>query len=449
MKNRLKIAGLLAAAIAVLAVLGQVLPPHTAGATALSADRSTNYYEGGQFYYPVYQSTTIYQGALVCINSSGYAIPCTDTANLIVVGVSLEQVDNSSGSDGDETIEVRAGTIEKFNATSITQAMVGQAMYVKDDNTFDDTSTNLVFAGVLVDYDSATVGWIRLPNPEGELAASNVILIDSAGNLSAVNVEAGIAEIFSDLAGNTTGMGASLVGIEDSAANFAATDVEAALAEIIADYAATTNGNGASKIGVEDSGALTANADVEAVLAEILTHIQTAQAFIPIGLTGLREASGNDIPAIDAGDTINDPPGGILAKDTTPILEYANGDTDSALRINWAGGNSDPVVFQTALPPDLDTAADVVLHLRAAMAGTDDSPVLATDCYFNEGDTKVEDGVTITGASYAEYTVTIAAADVPAGAQTMTCELTPGTHATDAQYVTALWIEYTRSTLTQ
>lgn len=161
-------------------------------------------------------------------------------------------------------------------------------------------------------------------------------------------------------------------------------------------------------------------------------------AWIPLPLTTWREVGTNDIQNLAAH-------GGILAKDSTPILEYTNGDTDSALRLDWAASDSNAVVTQVALPPDLDAASAVEVHFRAAMAGTTDSPDMDLDTFFNEGDTKVEDAVNVTGTSYAEYTITIAAADVPAGAQTASLELTPAAHTTDALYVTAIWIEYTRA----
>lgn len=130
----------------------------------------------------------------------------------------------------------------------------------------------------------------------------------------------------------------------------------------------------------------------------------------------------------------------------TPALGYINGDTDSALRLTWAAGNTDKVAVQVPLPPDLDADSALELHLRAAMAATNDTPTVAVESFFNEGDTKVSDAsAAITGATYAEYTVTIAAADVPTGAQTVSLELTPAAHGTDALYVTALWLEYTRA----
>ena len=198
----------------------------------------------------------------------------------------------------------------------------------------------------------------------------------------------------------------------------------------------------AVNITVADAGDLVTATQVEAALQEAFQHIQTSQAYMPVPLSVVRELTTGAIPNATAN-------GGVLASDTTPILNTINGDTDGCLRISWAAGNSDAIGFQVPLPPDLNTSADVVIHFRAAMEGTTDTPTIASDAYFNEGDTKVEDvSDAVTGTSYAEYTITIAAADVPSGAQTLSIELTPGAHTTDALNVTAIWIEYTRQTLT-
>lgn len=192
-----------------------------------------------------------------------------------------------------------------------------------------------------------------------------------------------------------------------------------------------------------DGGAYSGSVGTSDIATGAVTAVKLAATlktgFIPVSLNMVREVFSNAITNIAAN-------GGILASDTTPILNYTNGDTDSALRMAWAASNADPIVFQVALPPDLDDAAAVEIHFRAAMAGASDTPVISADTYFNEGDTKVEDdSAAVTGTSYAEYVITVAAADVPSGAQTLTCELTPGAHGTDILYMTALWVEYTRA----
>lgn len=160
--------------------------------------------------------------------------------------------------------------------------------------------------------------------------------------------------------------------------------------------------------------------------------------FIDLDLESWREITTNDIGNLVA-------IGGVLATDSTPALEYTNGDTDSAIRLLWAGGNADPVARQFKLPPDFDGAYPMYVKVYAKMAGATDAPVISVDTFFDVGDTKVEDDIAaVTGTTMATYAATVAAADIPDTAVTCSIELTPGTHATDALHVHAIWVEYTR-----
>ncbi|MFA5187075.1 MAG: hypothetical protein WC551_11385 [Patescibacteria group bacterium] len=348
---------------------------------ALSADRATIRKDGDLATYPVYQSVTIYNGALVSINSSGYAIPAADTASTTFAGVATAQADNSSGSSGAINVTVRRKGVFKFPATSITQAHVNGIMYLKDDQTFDNTSSNLIACGRLIKYESSTLGWIEID--------------------SAVITPAAIA--------------ASAVSVADSGTLYTATNAEDAFAE------------------------------VKAIADANKVDLTTTQAFISIPLSILREWTTGAIPNIAAN-------GGLLASDSTPVLQTRNADTDGALRVLWAASNSDAVGFQTALPPDMDGTAAMVIHIYAAWDGsTDITAAITSDCYFGVADTKVEDGVTLSeGTTLTEYTITVAASDVPDTANfTVSCELTPDAHTTNILYVYGLWIEYTRKQLTQ
>lgn len=159
-----------------------------------------------------------------------------------------------------------------------------------------------------------------------------------------------------------------------------------------------------------------------------------AKGFIPVPLASIRETTGGTIPS----------GGGILAGDTTPILATINGDTDGAWRLTWAASNSDLVGFNLLLPPDMDLSKNLLVKFRGAMAGAVDTPVFSLDCYVNEGDTKVEmNSGAITGTGYATYTATIPAAALTGGV-TLAIELTLGAHTTNAAYVTAIWLEYTK-----
>jgi hypothetical protein len=132
--------------------------------TALSEDRATSYREGIEIDIPVKATTKIYAGSMVCVGGAdGYAIPAADASGNIFMGVAMEQADNSSGANGAISVRVRRTGAFEFAASSITQAMVGDLMYVVDDQTFDETDPgNSVVCGRLVKYVSATKGWIDI-----------------------------------------------------------------------------------------------------------------------------------------------------------------------------------------------------------------------------------------------------------------------------------------------
>lgn len=132
---------------------------------ALTKDRITETKIVGLKSYPVAASTKIYNGSIVCLNTSGYAVPAADTVGFVVKGIADEQVDNSSGAAGDLWVKVKGPILARLDCTSITQAMLGRKMYVVDDHTVDEEFqdlTNSVLAGVLVEYISATEGWIYI-----------------------------------------------------------------------------------------------------------------------------------------------------------------------------------------------------------------------------------------------------------------------------------------------
>lgn len=197
----------------------------------------------------------------------------------------------------------------------------------------------------------------------------------------------------------------------------------------------TVIGTAASGISLADSAGHTSETTVEAAIAEIYQNVLSVQNFISVPLASLFESDATNLVAL-------------LGIGTTPAIDMANGDTDSGIVVTWVSSNSDAVIFQVPLPPALDVTADLVIHFRAKSGGSTDTPVIDADSYFNEGDTKVADASSALGAAYAENTITIAAADIPAGAQTLTVELTPGAHTTDTVVISSIWIEHKNSILT-
>jgi len=181
----------------------------------LSADKKIQYTEGVELSFPVEESTTIYAGALVCVNANGYAVPADDTSGLIFVGIAREYVDNSSGSDGDENVVLRRRGLFKMElGTAITQANVGDNVFIVDDETVDLTAQtdNDIFCGIIAGYIDSTHAWIdiepairqadvatHIADTDGAHAASAISVADSGGLITADEVEAALAEVFTHI----------------------------------------------------------------------------------------------------------------------------------------------------------------------------------------------------------------------------------------------------------
>lgn len=128
--------------------------------TALAADAQREKRGIGRvFHFPVAANVTIYKGALVRMSAGGFAEPAAAGAGGPVVGVAIEKVVNGAVA-GAVNIRVDADCEFLFAASSITQAMVGTAMLVIDDNTVDETSASSSEVGKLTQFVSTTQGWV-------------------------------------------------------------------------------------------------------------------------------------------------------------------------------------------------------------------------------------------------------------------------------------------------
>lgn len=118
--------------------------------SALTDARNTPKYESEIILsFPVKGSTKIFAGSLVVLDA-GYAAPGASDTGLVAVGRARKTVDNSAGSNGDLAVDVEPGTFQWANGESITQADVGSAAYVVDDQTVCKTGTGKSKAGVIV-----------------------------------------------------------------------------------------------------------------------------------------------------------------------------------------------------------------------------------------------------------------------------------------------------------
>ncbi len=156
---------------------------------------------------------------------------------------------------------------------------------------------------------------------------------------------------------------------------------------------------------------------------------------IPLALVNAREAVTGDVGAIAAN-------GGLLASDTTPALS-GTGTTVSQQAL-WAASNVDQILWDVPLPEDFDGRDDAFVDLLVASGGTANVASFTVTSSF-DGGADVTDTATDPAASttYHWITATIAAADIPDTAGSVSIAITPAAHGTDTVAVKAARLRYT------
>ena len=132
--------------------------------TATTTAREAKRKDGQIISYPM-AAVKIPKGALVNINSSGYATNSTDAASETFAGVAYETVDNSAGNAGDLSIRVETTGTFVFvdSGGNGAQTDVGVEFKISDNQTVTDSATtNNIKAGIAVESISATSVRIRI-----------------------------------------------------------------------------------------------------------------------------------------------------------------------------------------------------------------------------------------------------------------------------------------------
>lgn len=133
--------------------------------TALSTARNTPERAGDVLGFPVKAAVKAIQGGIAVLNG-GYAAPGTTATGLVAVGRFEETVDNTAGSNGDVSAQVKRGTFKFANSSAgdlIAQADVGADCYIVDDQTVAKTSATNTrsVAGKVVAVDADGV-WVKI-----------------------------------------------------------------------------------------------------------------------------------------------------------------------------------------------------------------------------------------------------------------------------------------------
>ena len=133
--------------------------------TATVNDRNTAMKDGEVRVVPVAANTKIPGGTIVCVNAAGYAVPGIADTTLAYLGRAEELADNTGGALGAMNVQVRCSKTFKWAnsvADAVTQASLGRACYVEDNQTVAKTNgTNTrTLAGIVVQIDADGI-WVK------------------------------------------------------------------------------------------------------------------------------------------------------------------------------------------------------------------------------------------------------------------------------------------------
>ena len=201
---------------------------------ALTDNKEVDRKDGVLIAHKVAASTTIYKGALLKVNASGYAEPCATEAGASFIGVAYEEVDNSSGSDGDKEVRVyKTGTF-LLEGSGFAQSDVGAPVYASDDQTITTTpASNLQIVGEIVEYEAADEVWVKLFASDTPAAAS-VAALGATADFTALAVTATNLTALAVTATNLTALAVTATNLTDLSTGDTYTDaaVNAIFAEV-------------------------------------------------------------------------------------------------------------------------------------------------------------------------------------------------------------------------
>lgn len=112
---------------------------------------------------PVAAGAVIYNGALVCVDAAGLALPGADAAGLKFIGLAYRGFENAMGSAGDALTKMRVAEIDLTPTASYdvtgTPPTAGQRAYLVDDNTITvDATAHSIDVGIVTEPDDLHIG---------------------------------------------------------------------------------------------------------------------------------------------------------------------------------------------------------------------------------------------------------------------------------------------------
>lgn len=126
----------------------------------LTAGRNTvEIQDGKTLILPVKANTKIFDGSLVALDATGYAVPGTTADTLIAAGRAEVFVDNTGGADGAVSVKVRRGVFKFDNDDTdpVTAQDIKKDCYILDDETVTMLAVGTSVAGKVIGLDNGEV----------------------------------------------------------------------------------------------------------------------------------------------------------------------------------------------------------------------------------------------------------------------------------------------------
>ncbi|MGL6348628.1 MAG: hypothetical protein ACRC2U_01980 [Aeromonas sp.] len=108
-------------------------------------------------------------GTIVCRNAAGFAVPGADAAGLTVLGIAEDEIDNTTGANGDVTVPVRrraAFELQNLPAGLITTALlnVPNSAMIADNQTVTTATqaTNDIVCGTPIELTTTGTVWVQI-----------------------------------------------------------------------------------------------------------------------------------------------------------------------------------------------------------------------------------------------------------------------------------------------
>jgi len=133
--------------------------------------------------YPVKANEVLYEGTLVFINSSGYAVANTGSGANRFAGISLRLVDATGISDGDLNVEVETEGIFLLptSGNDMAQSDIGKAIYADENyNVTKTAGANTVYIGRCIEVPYNYLFYVEISDLP-ILTITPASLVDSTG----------------------------------------------------------------------------------------------------------------------------------------------------------------------------------------------------------------------------------------------------------------------------